>query len=288
MSLSRRRSDYRAYSSWTAMKNRCDNPKCSQYARYGGSGISYPREWEDFEAFLKDMGERPEGDYSIERVDNWGSYSKDNCIWADKTTQTRNRRCTVKINYQGQHRPLSEVLDELDRLVPGCDDKHNSLVIIQGRLRLGWTFEDASTTPVKRSQMITEDDIAKECQSFFKSHKRWPTEKSGQCKLGTWAQVNQALKVGGRGLAGGDSLSQLKKRLGFEAPDLTLAEIKASIRGHLQAFGSYPRHDTPEKSNLGGSTWASINLALRRGYRGLQGGSSLAKLKQQLKQELAI
>lgn len=73
------------------MRQRCDNEKCINYINYGARGITYDRRWEDFEEFLKDMGERPSG-LSLDRIDNNSGYSKENCRWATRTVQNRNTR----------------------------------------------------------------------------------------------------------------------------------------------------------------------------------------------------
>lgn len=77
------------YVSWYNMKQRCNNPKSPEWSRYGGKGISYDERWEDFETFLADMGERPDGT-SLDRINPDGCYSKDNCRWATATVQSRN------------------------------------------------------------------------------------------------------------------------------------------------------------------------------------------------------
>ena len=79
------------YNTWHAMKKRCTNPNHKSYKYYGGRGISICERWNDFEKFLEDMGERPDG-LTIERVNNDLDYNKENCVWATGSEQQRNKR----------------------------------------------------------------------------------------------------------------------------------------------------------------------------------------------------
>ena len=82
------------YSTWANMRQRCDNPNRPDYLNYGGRGITYQHSWKEFKNFLADMGEKPNS-LSLDRIDNFGDYTKENCRWATRKEQNRNTRCTA-------------------------------------------------------------------------------------------------------------------------------------------------------------------------------------------------
>jgi len=79
------------YKSWHMMHQRCSNPNNGAYKNYGGRGISICERWNKFENFHADMGDRPPGK-SIDRIDNDGNYSQENCRWATPLQQNRNKK----------------------------------------------------------------------------------------------------------------------------------------------------------------------------------------------------
>lgn len=66
------------YARWKSMNQRCYTITSDAYYRYGGRGITVCDEWHDYTAFLRDMGECPSKDMTLDRINNDIGYQPDN------------------------------------------------------------------------------------------------------------------------------------------------------------------------------------------------------------------
>ena len=128
------------YRAWLHMKDRCFNPNNKQYLDWGGRGITVCDRWLNFKNFLADMGLKPTSKHSIDRIDNDGNYSVENCKWSTNTEQHNNTRANHLIT-------ISCVTLNVKQWEKKMGYGEN---VIHTRLKLGWSEYKAVMTPVKQ------------------------------------------------------------------------------------------------------------------------------------------
>ena len=126
----------REHRCWQSMIRRCGDPFATDFGRYGGRGISVCDQWQRYEHFLSDMGRCPYG-RTLDRIDNDGNYEPGNCRWATPKQQSRNRRSTVQITFNGETLCATEWAERVGIA--------SSTII--SRLRRGWNHERALNQP---------------------------------------------------------------------------------------------------------------------------------------------
>lgn len=130
------------YRHWGAMRDRCYRKSNPDYPLYGGRGITVCDRWNDFTLFVADMGERPGQGYTIDRINPDKGYSPDNCVWATRREQGRNKRNTMQATMDGITKSLSE----------WCEEFNRDYNVVKTRVvRCGWDLRKALMTPSRYS-----------------------------------------------------------------------------------------------------------------------------------------
>lgn len=125
------------YNSWQSMKTRCGVTGKRFFKNYKGRGITVCKQWETFDVFLRDMGERPTLDHTLDRIDNNGNYEPGNCRWATRKEQSRNTRTNRLITISGVTKCLTD----------WCQETGVGRSIASSRICRGWSPEKAVTVP---------------------------------------------------------------------------------------------------------------------------------------------
>jgi hypothetical protein len=136
------------------------------------------------------------------------------------------------------------------------------------------------------SSPLTETHILRLADAYRAGHGDWPNRRSGAVAGAaglTWSAVDAALRVGARGLPGSSSLARLLTegrgaRNFSSTPKLTEEQILRWADAHRDRMGTWPHLNSGTVLGAEDETWNAVDRALRRGGRGLPGGSSLARL----------
>lgn len=138
--------DIHAYRKWYSMRCRCYKPCHKMYPKYGGRGIVMCDEWRDdylsFERWLLSQGWKHGSSLSVDRIDNDGPYSPENCRLATALEQGNNRRTNVWIEFKGE----KHTLEEWSRIT-GIN--HNTIRYRLNSMNL--SVEEAITRPIGNS-----------------------------------------------------------------------------------------------------------------------------------------
>lgn len=128
-------SNTKLYRRWRSMRNRCNDKNSTSYKDYGGRGIFVCKEWnESYLEFKKwSLSHGYKEDLTIERIDNDGPYSPENCRFATRKEQAHNRRDTRLITIGKVTKPAKE-------WVKDCPVGYDALL---GRLNSGWSESEA-------------------------------------------------------------------------------------------------------------------------------------------------
>lgn len=141
---------------WAKMRQRVLNPSDKNWLRYGGRGITVCERWrESFVAFYQDMGPKPKG-YTLDRIDNNGPYSPENCRWATPAEQSRNRKTNLTIDTPEGRMTISEAAERRGM-------QHQTL---SARIfRYQWPIERALNEPLRVWPSTTSSSVGREIAS---------------------------------------------------------------------------------------------------------------------------
>lgn len=138
------------YRAWQCMRKRCTDPENAAWPNYGGRGITVCESWmTDVSAFVRDMGAKPSEDHELDRIDNDGSYSPENCRWVLRSENNRNKSNNRFVEWQGQRKTLVE-WSEITGL---------SYWTLRSRIDNGWPVDRAMTERVKADATDRETPV---------------------------------------------------------------------------------------------------------------------------------
>lgn len=130
------------FRTWVAMLHRCNSPKDDSYKRYGGRGITVCERWNNPANFIEDMGLRPKGKYSLDRINNDLGYCKENCRWALKEVQSNNTSTNRFLELNGIRLTVTQWARRIGM----------KRITLSRRVNAGWSIPDAINTPASNKK----------------------------------------------------------------------------------------------------------------------------------------
>jgi len=133
-------SKHPAFAVWRSMLDRCRLQSHQAYANYGGRGITVCSSWqESFSNFWADMGGFYQRGLDLDRIDNNGPYSPENCRWVDRRTNTMNKRSSIRVV-------------DVQALSAQTGISRSTLY---NRIRQGWSLEELTRAPSPANRCTT-------------------------------------------------------------------------------------------------------------------------------------
>lgn len=178
------------YITWGNMIQRCTNPKNTYYCNYGGRGIEVCESWLSFINFYRDMGDKPTPEHTLDRIDNNGPYSLENCRWSSREQQDTNKRSNVWITHDGRTMTLTQWANETGI----------HYVTITARLSRGWSIAEALTLPTKYEGKTRQGSTLLVVKGVAKAVSQWAkltgiSEKTIRKRLRTGWSLEDALSI---------------------------------------------------------------------------------------------
>lgn len=127
------------HGAYMRMRTRCRSKTHKDYPTYGGRGIK--ARYKSFEEFFADLGPRPGPDYSVDRIDVNGHYEPGNCRWATRREQGNNRRCNIRLTFNGRTQGIADWAREIGIRPKALRHRITSY---------GWPVERALTEPARK------------------------------------------------------------------------------------------------------------------------------------------
>jgi len=130
------------YGGWSMMGQRCFNPKSKRFKWYGAGGISICPGWSSFMDFNRDIGKSFKKGLVLDRKNNDGNYTPQNCRWVAHLTQQTNKRNNRRFRFGGRCLTARQWSD-----LAGISE-----TAIKARIEdYGWSVPKALTTPTLKT-----------------------------------------------------------------------------------------------------------------------------------------